>query len=56
VVDYLHDNGNVSKCTIIGITDWGLLRARCLDDNTEIHLQPDGNSFDMVKGLIKTKN
>ncbi|KAL3898457.1 MAG: hypothetical protein SGCHY_002725 [Lobulomycetales sp.] len=32
----------------------GLLRATA-DDATEYLLQPDGNSFDMMKGLIKRK-
>ncbi|KAJ8596280.1 class II aaRS and biotin synthetase [Rhizopogon salebrosus TDB-379] len=41
---------------IIGITpDYGLLRTMPLNGGEFIDLQPDGNSFDMMKGLISTK-
>lgn len=41
---------------IMGITpDHGLLRTEPLSGGQYIDLQPDGNSFDMMKGLIKTK-
>lgn len=41
---------------IVGITpDYGLLRTEPLGGGRYIDLQPDGNSFDMMKGLIKTK-
>lgn len=40
--------------------DHGLLRARYVDaqgryEGDLVDLQPDGNSFDMLKGLIKRK-
>ncbi|KAG1752104.1 class II aaRS and biotin synthetase [Suillus lakei] len=41
---------------IVGITpDHGLLRTVPLSGGEFIDLQPDGNSFDMMKGLISTK-
>ncbi|KAH0831195.1 class II aaRS and biotin synthetase [Lanmaoa asiatica] len=41
---------------IAGITpDHGLLRTEPLGGGQYIDLQPDGNSFDMLKGLIRTK-
>lgn len=51
----LHDQGGV-KAKIIGITpDWGMLMVK-QDDNGRIwELQPDGNSFDMFRGLISKK-
>jgi hypothetical protein len=51
-----------TKVRIVGITpDYGLLRTIPVreglraDENEYIDLQPDGNSFDMMEGLIKTK-
>ncbi|KAG2147398.1 class II aaRS and biotin synthetase [Suillus bovinus] len=42
---------------IVGITpDHGLLRTVPMGGGEFIDLQPDGNSFDMMKGLISTKN
>jgi len=41
---------------IVGISpDYGLLRTEPLGGGQYIDLQPDSNSFDMMKGLIKTK-
>lgn len=51
-----------AKARITGVTlDYGLLRTEELNfsgDTTgrKFDLQPDGNSFDMFKGLIKSKN
>lgn len=56
----LHDKPGV-KAQIIGITpEWGMLLVRELNPNgtptgTVYELQPDGNSFDMFKGLISKK-
>ncbi|KAI8074474.1 biotin-protein ligase [Gongronella butleri] len=49
-----HDN---VRAKIVGITsDYGMLEAVNADDNrTRYTLQPDGNSFDMLKGLIIKK-
>jgi hypothetical protein len=49
----LQEHGNV-KARITGLDSSGLLRA--ITDDGEIYLlQPDGNSFDMLKGLISKK-
>ncbi|KAI8384435.1 biotin-protein ligase [Radiomyces spectabilis] len=49
-----HDN---VRARIVGITkDWGMLEAVGVDDSRQRYtLQPDGNSFDMLKGLIIKK-
>ncbi|KAG9307968.1 class II aaRS and biotin synthetase [Chiua virens] len=61
---WLHSGQTVTLTTmtphftvrIVGITpDHGLLRTMPLGGGQFIDLQPDGNSFDMMKGLIKTK-
>jgi biotin--protein ligase len=61
---WLHSGQTVTLATatphttvrIVGITpDHGLLRTEPLGGGQYIDLQPDGNSFDMLKGLIKTK-
>lgn len=49
-------NNNNIQAQICGITpDWGMLMARDLKTGTIYELQPDGNSFDMFKGLISSK-
>jgi biotin--protein ligase len=68
---WLHTNAFVTLTTmtphrrvrIQGITlDYGLLKTVGVDeqgrdiDGDEFRLQPDGNSFDMLKGLISTKS
>ncbi|KAI1293451.1 biotin holocarboxylase synthetase [Mortierella claussenii] len=67
---WLHSNAFVTlttmephrKVRIQGISlDYGLLRTVAVDEEgrditgEEFRLQPDGNSFDMLKGLISTK-
>jgi biotin--protein ligase len=49
-----HDDERVK---IIGITsDYGMLEAASVSDpRKKFTLQPDGNSFDMLKGLIIKK-
>jgi len=56
---WLHSNSVVKveglDALIIGIDEFGCLRVLLLDDehkNEERTLLPDGNSFDMLKGLI----
>ncbi|VEU24075.1 DEKNAAC105247 [Brettanomyces naardenensis] len=57
---HILSEGN-ARAQIVGITpDWGLLLAREIDSNdkptgTMYELQPDGNSFDMFRGLISKK-
>ena len=45
------------KARIVGITpDHGLLRTLPEYGGNFIDLQPDGNSFDLMEGLIKVKS
>ncbi|KAF3990867.1 hypothetical protein FT663_01900 [Candidozyma haemuli var. vulneris] len=49
-------NGNVKDCIIRGITsDYGLLVAEDSNTHEKMELQPDGNSFDIFKGLVYKK-
>lgn len=49
-------NGKIKKCIIKGITpDHGLLIAQDTDTKETYELQPDGNSFDIFKGMIYRK-
>ena len=38
----------------MGIDEFGYLRVKCTSGE-ELSLQPDGNSFDIMKGLIAMK-
>ncbi|XP_030556460.1 biotin--protein ligase isoform X4 [Drosophila novamexicana] len=60
---WLHSDQNVTIClqndqekeaSIIGIDDFGFLKVRLVNGTIET-VQPDGNSFDMLKGLIVPK-
>lgn len=47
---------NVRDCVIRGITsDYGLLVAEDVRNHEKLELQPDGNSFDIFKGLVYKK-
>ena len=48
------DDSSIS-CTIVGIDEFGFLRARRHDNGDVLSLHPDGNSFDIMKGLIAPK-
>ncbi|CAX40525.1 biotin: apoprotein ligase [includes: biotin-[methylmalonyl-coa-carboxytransferase] ligase (ec 6.3.4.9); biotin-[propionyl-coa-carboxylase [atp-hydrolyzing]] ligase (ec 6.3.4.10) (holocarboxylase synthetase) (hcs); biotin-[methylcrotonoyl-coa-carboxylase] ligase (ec 6.3.4.11); biotin-[acetyl-coa-carboxylase] ligase (ec 6.3.4.15)], putative [Candida dubliniensis CD36] len=53
------DNGSGKQrtCIIKGITpDYGLLIAEDVETHKVLHLQPDGNSFDIFRGLVYKKN
>lgn len=48
-------NGHEKSAKILGIDDFGFLKIQ-LDENQKIEsVQPDGNSFDMLRGLIIPK-
>ncbi|KAK4878109.1 hypothetical protein RN001_010615 [Aquatica leii] len=47
-------DGRTSSANIIGIDDYGYLKVRLLDGSIS-SVQPDGNSFDLLKGLIAPK-
>lgn len=49
-------NGQDKAATILGIDEYGFLKIQ-LDDTKKIEsVQPDGNSFDMLRGLIVPKS
>ncbi|KAG5420893.1 BPL1 [Candida metapsilosis] len=51
------DHGESRTCVIKGITpEYGLLIAEDERNHEVLHLQPDGNSFDIFKGLVYKKN
>ncbi|KAG5672279.1 hypothetical protein PVAND_002417 [Polypedilum vanderplanki] len=53
-VKVLSQNGQEKNGKILGIDEYGFLKIR-LDNNTIESVQPDGNSFDMLRGLIIPK-
>ena len=42
------------EVVIVGIDEYGYLRVQC-KSRQELSLQPDGNTFDIMKGLITMK-
>lgn len=48
-------DGKSQKAKIVGIDNHGYLKVEGANGATE-SVQPDGNSFDMMKGLIYPKN
>ena len=51
----LSHHGNV-EAVITGIDEYGYLLVRSRKDGAQLSLQPDGNSFDIMKGLIAMKS
>lgn len=54
VVTVQNENRSTENAVITGVDNYGFLIAH-LVDGTMITLQPDGNSFDMMEGLIYSK-
>ncbi|CRK91616.1 CLUMA_CG005270, isoform A [Clunio marinus] len=55
-IKVLSSDGKEKKANILGIDDYGFLKIQ-LEDSKEIEsVQPDGNSFDMLRGLIIPKH
>lgn len=48
-------NGTVEKVKITGLDDFGFLSVQTNSGKT-LSVQPDGNSFDMLKNLIAMKD
>jgi biotin---protein ligase len=44
------------EATVVGLDDYGFLLVRLASDGSTVSVQPDGNSFDMMKNLILPKN
>ena len=41
---------------IVGLDEFGFLQVILLADGSRVSLQPDGNSFDMMRNLIRPKS
>ncbi|KAF5402086.1 hypothetical protein PHET_04381 [Paragonimus heterotremus] len=61
---WMHSNQSVQvhsldktpiNCVVIGVDDFGYLRVRDSTNGAEFSLHPDGNSMDMMRGLIVPK-
>lgn len=48
-------NGQEKSAKVLGIDDYGFLKIQLDDGQTMDSVQPDGNSFDMLRGLILPK-
>jgi biotin--protein ligase len=53
-VKVMSSSGQEKSAKILGIDEYGFLKIR-LDNNVIESVQPDGNSFDMLRGLIIPK-
>lgn len=53
-VKVLSSSGQEKNGKILGLDEYGFLKIR-LDNNQIESVQPDGNSFDMLRGLIVPK-
>ncbi|XP_065202464.1 biotin--protein ligase [Planococcus citri] len=53
-VKIVKPNGNMQTATIIGLDDYGFLKVRG-EKGDIFSVHPDGNSFDMLQGLIAPK-
>lgn len=54
IVNVLRPNKTSFQATVIGLDDNGFLRVRS-EDGEILDVRPDGNSFDMLAGLIAPK-
>eukprot|EP01045_Picozoa_sp_COSAG04_P031435 COSAG04_NODE_5816_length_1485_cov_5.257576_2_plen_159_part_00 len=43
------------KVVIAGVTDDGYLHGQAIESGERVELEPDGNTFDMMRGLIQRK-
>jgi biotin---protein ligase len=50
-----NENGTEQQVTILGLDPHGYLLVRG-SNGSQFSVQPDGNSFDMLQGLIKPKD
>lgn len=54
-VNVTTEGGHSETVKIVGIDEFGYLRVKSRDGTTS-RVQPDGNTFDMMKGLILPKS
>lgn len=48
-------SGDEKTAKIVGIDEFGFLQVQPDDSKEKFSVQPDGNSFDMIRGLIIPK-
>lgn len=51
----MDDKGKTFTATVLGIDDYGFLKVQKNAKEDPISLHPDGNSFDIFRGLIIPK-
>lgn len=63
VIEVTFDNNSSTRvqvegkeASIIGIDDYGYLRVQYTADHKIATLHPDGNSFDLMQGLVTMKS
>ena len=49
------ETGHGNKLRIVGINDYGYLKAKDIETGDLNEFEPDGNSFDMMRNLLKRK-
>ena len=54
VVTIRTESNEIASAQIVGIDEFGFLRVKC-DNGATFTVHPDGNSFDMLNGLISPK-
>jgi hypothetical protein len=50
-ITVIGSRGSTQKATVVGVDDFGFLRVRG-QDGLPFSVHPDGNSFDMLRGLV----
>ena len=54
-VEVIGDDKRQRSVIIAGITTDGYLHGKTIDGGARVELEPDGNTFDMMRGLIQRK-
>lgn len=54
-VTIIDNNGKQKNAKVLGIDDFGFLLVQPQGQNHPETVHPDGNSFDMLRGLIQPK-
>jgi biotin-[acetyl-CoA-carboxylase] ligase BirA-like protein len=54
-VDVVAEDGTKRSVVIAGVTDGGYLHGETASGGIPVELEPDGNTFDMMRGLIQRK-
>ena len=54
-MEVIGEDGTKRSVVIAGVTDDGYLHGKTIDGGVPVELEPDGNTFDMMRGLIQRK-